>query len=74
MHTTRHTPDSRSKAGGASRLGREQIRHRNEVVLELEYTLFSEQVLRGLIDDWIAPAIVDRIVSECLNSSEGTRE
>ena len=41
----------------------------NEAVLEIQKDAFPDSAIQGLIDGWILPALVDRIVETMLDSA-----
>jgi hypothetical protein len=38
--------------------------------LEIFEPIWSDEVVRGLLDDWMVPAIVDHIIAKLLHSGE----
>jgi hypothetical protein len=44
--------------------------NRGEPDLVIEEKAFSAPALRGLIDDWLVPAIVERIIRDLLRNEE----
>jgi len=45
-------------------------RRRNEVSIEID-GIVNDAVVRGLVDDWLVPTIVDQLIGALTNSIEG---
>jgi hypothetical protein len=54
------TPEDRS--------GGKQTRHRLDPDLEISEHIWSDEAVRGLIDEWLVPSTVERVVRDLLNS------
>jgi len=42
----------------------------NETVLDIPSDTYSDEAIQGLVEDWIAPMIVDQIIEEVLRPQE----
>jgi hypothetical protein len=48
-------------------------RERRRVDLEIPSAVLTEEALRGLIDDWLAPAIADTLMQQLIASAARER-
>jgi hypothetical protein len=47
---------------------REPAAHRGQAVLEIQASAVSDIAIQGLVRDWIAPMIADRIIEKTLKA------
>jgi hypothetical protein len=62
---TPYTPGTCAVAGAPG----DQRRRRIDPDLEIDEAIWSDEVVRRLLDDWLIPAIVDRILGDLVNSA-----
>ena len=48
--------------------GEKHVQSQTEADLEIDEGLFSDAEVRGLLDDWLVPALVDSLIGDILNS------
>ena len=48
---------------------RESIRRRTDPNLEIAEDVFSPEVVRALLDEWLVPAIVDSLMQDLRNAA-----
>jgi hypothetical protein len=51
----------------ADRSDAKRRRDRLELDIEIVAPIWSDEVVRGLVEDWLVPAVVDYIISDLLN-------
>lgn len=63
-------PEGRGIVLGEAGFGGEtkQRRRRNETGVQIE-NILDAAAIRGLVDEWLVPAIVDRLVRDLMNST-----
>jgi hypothetical protein len=59
----------RDMLGVEDRSGGKLTGHRIDPALEVVEPIWSDEVVRGLSEDWLVPVIVDRIMADLLNST-----
>lgn len=47
---------------------------RNQTNLDVGSKVFGESVIRGLIDEWLAPMIADKLISDLICSEQPNKE
>ena len=48
--------------------GDTQQRDRIDPDLEIDEAIWNDETVRGLLEDWLIPAIVDRVIGDLLHS------
>jgi hypothetical protein len=66
---SRHKPASNTNA--AIPVGSTSPTRSNEEVLEIAPEVLTDGVIEGLVNDWIVPMIVDRLISAVLEGRDG---
>jgi len=64
-NTPRHVGPERGVSGEAKhRRNVADGSRRNEAILEVSADALPDRAIRGVLDDWLIPAIVERIIEE----------
>jgi hypothetical protein len=62
-------PKQASSPGSPVLKEHEPMAHRGQTALEIQVGVVSDIAIQGLVSDWIAPMIVDRIIETVLKAA-----